>query len=137
MTTWPGASPRLPDFLELRTTYDPTGKFSNAFIDWRPGTRKVLLSRLNAAGSFLKGGDRPVGLSQNRPGDFRGVKVQDPAWSVHGFVEARSCPRSRVVSGGGCITSALTDWSAVEVVGAILGTVSSRTRRSLGALATG
>jgi xylitol oxidase len=29
--------PRLPDFLELRTAYDPTGKFSNAFIDWRPG----------------------------------------------------------------------------------------------------
>jgi xylitol oxidase len=27
--------PRLPDFLELRTTYDPTGKFTNAFIDWR------------------------------------------------------------------------------------------------------
>jgi xylitol oxidase len=24
--------PRLPDFLELRTTYDPTGKFTNAFI---------------------------------------------------------------------------------------------------------
>jgi len=29
--------PRLPDFLELTTTYDPTGKFSNAFIDWDPG----------------------------------------------------------------------------------------------------
>jgi xylitol oxidase len=29
--------PRLPDFLELRTTHDPTGKFTNAFIDWRPG----------------------------------------------------------------------------------------------------
>jgi alditol oxidase len=29
--------PRLPDFLELATTYDPTGKFTNAFIDWRPG----------------------------------------------------------------------------------------------------
>jgi alditol oxidase len=29
--------PRLPDFLELRTTYDPTGKFTNAFIDWHPG----------------------------------------------------------------------------------------------------
>ena len=28
--------PRLPDFLELPTTYDPTGKFTNAFIDWRP-----------------------------------------------------------------------------------------------------
>jgi len=25
--------PRLPDFLELTRTYDPTGKFSNAFID--------------------------------------------------------------------------------------------------------
>jgi xylitol oxidase len=29
--------PRLPDFLELTTTYDPTGKFSNTFIDWGPG----------------------------------------------------------------------------------------------------
>jgi xylitol oxidase len=29
--------PRLPDFLELRTTYDPTGRFTNAFIDWRSG----------------------------------------------------------------------------------------------------
>jgi xylitol oxidase len=29
--------PRLPDFLELTRTYDPAGKFSNAFIDWRPG----------------------------------------------------------------------------------------------------
>jgi alditol oxidase len=29
--------PLLPDFLELTTRYDPTGKFSNAFIDWRPG----------------------------------------------------------------------------------------------------
>lgn len=29
--------PRLPDFLELTTTYDPTGKFSNAFIDGGPG----------------------------------------------------------------------------------------------------
>ncbi|HSO54242.1 MAG TPA: D-arabinono-1,4-lactone oxidase [Actinomycetes bacterium] len=29
--------PRLPDFLELATTYDPTGKFTNVFIDWRPG----------------------------------------------------------------------------------------------------
>jgi alditol oxidase len=29
--------PRLPDFLELSTTYDPTGKFTNAFLDWRPG----------------------------------------------------------------------------------------------------
>jgi hypothetical protein len=25
--------PRLPGFLELTKTYDPTGKFSNAFID--------------------------------------------------------------------------------------------------------
>lgn len=25
--------PRLPEFLELMTTYDPTGRFSNAFID--------------------------------------------------------------------------------------------------------
>jgi alditol oxidase len=29
--------PRLPDFHDLTTTYDPTGKFTNAFIDWRPG----------------------------------------------------------------------------------------------------
>jgi alditol oxidase len=29
--------PRLPDFLELTRTYDPTGKFSNAFIDWGAG----------------------------------------------------------------------------------------------------
>ena len=29
--------PRLPDFLELASTYDPTGKFSNAFIDWGTG----------------------------------------------------------------------------------------------------
>jgi alditol oxidase len=29
--------PRLPDFLELTRTYDPAGKFSNTFIDWRPG----------------------------------------------------------------------------------------------------
>ena len=28
--------PRLPEFLDLATTYDPTGKFSNAFIDWDP-----------------------------------------------------------------------------------------------------
>jgi xylitol oxidase len=27
-----GRFPRLPDFLELTTSYDPTGKFSNAFI---------------------------------------------------------------------------------------------------------
>jgi xylitol oxidase len=32
-----GRFPRLPDFLDLRTTYDPTGKFSNAFIDGLPG----------------------------------------------------------------------------------------------------
>jgi xylitol oxidase len=29
--------PRLPDFLELTRMYDPTGKFSNAFIDWGAG----------------------------------------------------------------------------------------------------
>ena len=38
---------------------------------------------------------------------------------------------------GGCITSALTDHSAVEVVGAVLGTVGSRTGRGLGAVAAG
>ena len=27
--------PRLQDFLDLRATYDPTDKFTNAFIDWR------------------------------------------------------------------------------------------------------
>jgi hypothetical protein len=48
-----------------------------------------------------------------------------------------SCPQTRLGSMGGCMTSALTDWSAVEVVGAVLGTVSSRTRRGLGAVATG
>jgi hypothetical protein len=41
-----------------------------------------------------------------------------------------------LVSRDGCITSALTDWSAVEVVGAVLGTVSSRARRGLAAVAT-
>jgi alditol oxidase len=29
--------PRLPECLELRTTYDPMGKFSNAFTDWVAG----------------------------------------------------------------------------------------------------
>jgi hypothetical protein len=33
---------------------------------------------------------------------------------------------TKAVSWGGCITSALTGASAVEVVGAVLGTVSSR-----------
>jgi xylitol oxidase len=32
--------PRLPEFLELTTTYDPTGKFSNAFIDEVTGRSK-------------------------------------------------------------------------------------------------
>jgi LDH2 family malate/lactate/ureidoglycolate dehydrogenase len=45
-------------------------------------------------------------------------------------------PEGMLVSRGGCITSALTDWSGVEVVGAVLGTVSSRARRGLGAVAT-
>jgi hypothetical protein len=40
-----------------------------------------------------------------------------------------------LVSRGGCITSALTGSSTVEVVGAVLGTVGSRTRRGLGAVA--
>jgi len=44
---------------------------------------------------------------------------------------------STLVSMGGCITSALTDWSAVEVVGAVLGTVSSRAGRGVGAVAAG
>jgi hypothetical protein len=42
-----------------------------------------------------------------------------------------------LVSMDGCITPALTDWSAVEVVGAVLGTDSSRARRGMGAVATG
>jgi hypothetical protein len=41
-----------------------------------------------------------------------------------------------LVSMGGCITSALTGTSAVEVAGAVLGTVGSRTRRGMGTLAT-
>jgi hypothetical protein len=40
-----------------------------------------------------------------------------------------------LVSMGGCITSALTVRSTVEVVGAVLGTIGSRARRALGALA--
>jgi hypothetical protein len=44
-------------------------------------------------------------------------------------------PETLLVSRGGCIASALTDWSAVQVVGAVLGTVSSRARRGLGAVA--
>jgi hypothetical protein len=44
-------------------------------------------------------------------------------------------PLSFLVSMGGCIGFALTDLSAVEVVvGAVLGTASSRTRRGLGAV---
>jgi hypothetical protein len=35
---------------------------------------------------------------------------------------------TQLVSRGGCIASALTDELAVEVVGAVLGTVSSRAR---------
>jgi hypothetical protein len=42
---------------------------------------------------------------------------------------------SKLVSRGGCITSALTDASAVEVVGAVLGTVRSSTRPGLGTVA--
>ena len=44
--------------------------------------------------------------------------------------------KNMLASRGGCITSALTEASAVEVVGAVLGTVHSRTRRGLAALAT-
>jgi hypothetical protein len=47
----------------------------------------------------------------------------------------RTVAESLLVSMGGCISSALTDGSAVEVVGAVLGMVSSRTRRGLAALA--
>jgi hypothetical protein len=38
---------------------------------------------------------------------------------------------------GGCITSALTGASTVEVAGAVLGTVSSRAGRGVGAVAAG
>jgi hypothetical protein len=38
---------------------------------------------------------------------------------------------------GGCITSALTDSSAVEVVGAVLGTVRSKAERGVEAVAAG
>jgi hypothetical protein len=48
-----------------------------------------------------------------------------------------SCPKPKLVSMGGCITSALTGWSAVEVVGAVLGTVSSRAGRGVGEMAAG
>jgi hypothetical protein len=40
-----------------------------------------------------------------------------------------------LVSRGGCITSALTDKSAVEVVGAVLGIVTSGAGRGMGAVA--
>jgi hypothetical protein len=42
-----------------------------------------------------------------------------------------------LVSRGGCITSALTGYAAVEVVGAVLGTVSSGAGRGVGAVAAG
>jgi hypothetical protein len=47
----------------------------------------------------------------------------------------RTCPEPFVVSMGGCIASALTGESAVEVVGAILGTVDPRAGRALAAVA--
>jgi hypothetical protein len=37
---------------------------------------------------------------------------------------------------GGCIASALTDASAVEVVDAVLGTISSRAGRGVGTVVT-
>ena len=46
-----------------------------------------------------------------------------------------SRPKPTLVSMGGCITSALTVASAVEVVSAVLGTI-SRTRRGMGTVAT-
>ena len=45
-------------------------------------------------------------------------------------------PISTLVSRGGCITSALTGHSAVEVVGAVLGAVSRGAGRGVGAVAT-
>jgi alditol oxidase len=33
--------PRLPEFLGLTATYDPTGKFTNAFIDWGAGRSRA------------------------------------------------------------------------------------------------
>jgi len=47
----------------------------------------------------------------------------------------RGVSRTRLVSMGGCITSALTGESAVEVVGAILGAVSTGAGRGVGAVA--
>jgi hypothetical protein len=49
----------------------------------------------------------------------------------------RAVAETTLVSRGGCITSALTDWSAVEVVGAVLGAVSTRAGRGVGTVAAG
>jgi D-arabinono-1,4-lactone oxidase len=52
--------PRLPDFLELRTTYDPRGKFIKAFIDWHPRTHKVFKYRLTPRAPCEGKARRPV-----------------------------------------------------------------------------
>src|SRR5215207_4697731 len=56
---------------------------------------------------------------------------------LHGGCRGRmTVAESFAVSMGGCIASALMDASAVEVVDAVLGTVSSRPRGALAAVAT-
>jgi hypothetical protein len=62
-----------------------------------------------------------------------GLGSTDPVRAVAGFV---AVAETLLVSMGGCITSALTGHSAVEVVGAVLGTVRSRARRGLAAVVT-
>ena len=59
----------------------------------------------------------------------------DPVRAVTGGLVAVA--ETLLVSMGGCITSALTGQSAVEVVGAVLGTISSRAGRGLAAVAAG
>jgi hypothetical protein len=54
---------------------------------------------------------------------------------LHWLVLTQLEPQT-LVSMGGCITSALTGQSAVEVVGAVLATISGRAGRGLATLAT-
>jgi hypothetical protein len=60
----------------------------------------------------------------------------DACWAGHGG-GATGVAETTLVSMGGCITSALTLTSAVEVVGAVLGAVSTGAGRGVGALAAG
>jgi hypothetical protein len=50
--------------------------------------------------------------------------------------QRRVVAKTVLVSMGGCITSALMGWSAVEVVGAVLGTVSTGAGRGVDTVAT-